>query len=179
MLDDGTHTVNAQVRLKNGQSLTRTATFTVSNGENRKRLFYSSRINRTNPLSLDGARISTSTTFVFISPIKVIEGASIRFMLDGSAVSPELNSPYDLVERSGTVLQTDSTFLGACTYSKRLLFCLKELRFPSIRRPSHVTPHSALRRLPRVFESSNHEQHRRFTDNPTALRVPCGSQTKP
>jgi large repetitive protein len=104
LVADGTHTVSAVVRLENGQTFTRTATFSVANGAQQKRLVYSTRSNRSSPAVLDGATISSSSMFISLSPAVGIEDATVRFYLNDTLVWTELYPPYDLggTKRDGT-----------------------------------------------------------------------------
>ena len=103
LLADGPHTVSASIRLYSGQVITRTATFTVSNGTNAKRLEYSLRSNRSNSQILQGASIVGSPVFVSFVPNNSIENADVQFELDGSVVWTERAAPYDLggTQRNG------------------------------------------------------------------------------
>jgi hypothetical protein len=104
LVDDGTHTVSALVRLESGQEFTRTATFTVANGSRQKQLVYSARSSRSAPAILDGATISSSPVFISLSPSAAIEDATVRFYLNDTLVWTELYPPYDLggTKRDGT-----------------------------------------------------------------------------
>jgi hypothetical protein len=102
LLADGPHTVKAAVRLKDGQTFSRVATFTISNGINRIRLTFSTRSNRSASSRLDGARI-TSNVYISLSPTTEIDNAKVQFYIDGTLAWTELYAPYDLggTKRSG------------------------------------------------------------------------------
>lgn len=103
LLADGVHTVSASIRLYSGRVTIRSATFTVSNGSNAKRLEYSLSSNRSSSQPLEGASIAASAFFVSFVPTDSIENADVRFELDGNVVWTERTAPYDLggTQRNG------------------------------------------------------------------------------
>ena len=99
MLANGTHTVTAVVRLRDGATQRSTATFIVDNGSSAKSINYSTASERSGSRSLDGATLGGRQVYVFVGPATRIVGASVAFSVDGRLVRVESQAPYDL---SGT-----------------------------------------------------------------------------
>ena len=125
ILADGVHTVSAAILLEDGQSFTRSATFTIANGANQKSLVYSTRSNRQGALSLDGATVSATNAYVSLSPAKAIDNASVQFFLDDRLIWTEQYAPYDLggTRRDGT---PNGMVLPRGTHTLRLVIALPE-----------------------------------------------------
>jgi hypothetical protein len=96
LLTNGTHTVTAVVRLRNGTIHRSTATFIVDNGPLVKSIRYSSTPDRSTPQPLDGASLTGRQTYIFVSPTTRVADASVYMFRNGRLIRVETVAPYDL-----------------------------------------------------------------------------------
>lgn len=105
LLANGTHTVTAVVRLRNGRTQRSTATFIVDNGQLAKTIQYSTSPNRSAAQPLDGATVTGRQAYIFISPTTPVVGASVYFFRNGRLNRVESQIPYDF---AGTARNGDA-----------------------------------------------------------------------
>jgi hypothetical protein len=104
LLTNGTHTVTAVVRLRNGTTQRSTATFIVDNGQLAKTIQFSTSPNRSAPQPLDGATLTGRQVYIFVSPTSPVVGASVYFFRNNRLNRVEGFAPYDFAStaRDGT-----------------------------------------------------------------------------
>ena len=104
LLTNGTHTVTAFVRLRNGTTQRSTATFVVDNGPSAKTISWSTSPDRSGAQPLDGATLPGRRVYVFVSPTTAVADASVYFRRNGRLIRVENIAPYDLggTSRDGT-----------------------------------------------------------------------------
>jgi hypothetical protein len=96
LLTNGTHTVTAVVRLRNGTTQRSTATFIVDNGPFAKSIRYSPSPDRSAAQPLDGATLPGRETFIFVGPTTAVADASVYMFRNGRLIRVESAAPYDL-----------------------------------------------------------------------------------
>jgi hypothetical protein len=96
LLTNGTHTVSAVVRLRNGTTQPSTATFIVDNGASAKSISYSNSPDRSASQPLDGATLTGRQIYIFVSPTTPVVGATVWFFRNGRLIRVESRIPYDL-----------------------------------------------------------------------------------
>ncbi len=105
LLTNGTHTVTAVVRLRNGTTQRFTATFIVDNGQLAKSIRYSTSPDRSNSRPLDGAVLGGRQVYIFVSPTTPVADASVWFFRNNRLNRIESRAPYDF---AGTARNGDA-----------------------------------------------------------------------
>ncbi len=105
LLANGTHTVTAVVRLRDGATQSSTATFIVDNGPLAKSVRYSTSPDRSASQPLDGATLNGRQVYIFVSPTTPVVDASVYFFRNGRLNRVESQIPYDF---AGTARNGDA-----------------------------------------------------------------------
>ena len=104
LLANGSHTVTAVVRLRNGTTQRSTATFVVDNGAAAKTIQISTSPDRSGAQPLDGATLSGRQVYIFVNPTTPVADVAVYFRRNGRLIRVENVVPYDLggTARNGT-----------------------------------------------------------------------------
>ena len=125
LLAPGPHTIAAIVVFAGGSSEGLAATFNVV-GTGSRSLMVSTRANRSNPVTLDGARLSGKVA-IFLGPnTSITDLGAVTMLLDGRLQSLDLTTPYDL--RGGTTstaVMLDIAGLRAGPHTVRAIVVLR------------------------------------------------------
>jgi len=127
LLTNGTHTVTAVVRFRNGAAAQRsTATFIVDNGPLAKSIRYSTSPDRSASQPLDGAALPGRQIYIFVSPSTPVVAASVYFFRNGRLIRVESRIPYDLggTARNGDARAFTLTGLRTGTHTVSVEFRL-------------------------------------------------------
>ena len=125
LLAPGPHTISAIVVFVGGSSEGLAATFNVV-GTGSRSLMVSTRANRSNPITLDRARLSGKVA-IFLGPnTPITDLGAVSMLLDGRLQSLDLTAPYDL--RGGTAttaVMLDTAGLRAGAHTVRAIVVLR------------------------------------------------------
>lgn len=105
LLTNGTHTVTAVVRLRNGTTQRFTATFVVDNGQLAKTIRYSTSPDRSTSQPLDGAVLGGRQVYIFVSPTTPVADSTVWFFRNNRLNRVESRIPYDF---AGTARNGDA-----------------------------------------------------------------------